>query len=261
MSLRLWPQVQTLPRPLTRESLRSLFEGGYAYGDAGATKTSPQGRNFGMGQLFEPTHPEFSDHLVHFTDRVNGHGWLAEAIFLLSARQRLQSILTHRTIWPTQPFGAAAPVVCFAEATDLGLQHLIGTVGYQPWGIVFRRQLVYDALGGPVFHYRPDEWAGDLAALPSRLRARFVRFEAGKSEWLWEREWRVVFEPGGPGFEFDPDDVAALIIGSQDWPAPVPGMELDADGMPKEAPVPPDWLPTNCELWWWNEADQTLEVL
>ena len=215
-----------------------------------------------MGLLFTSTHPEFSDHLVHFTDRLKGHGWLPEPVYKLSATERLESILGHQTIWPSQPFGAAAPVVCFAEATTVGLNYLIGTVGYRPWGVVFDRQAIYDRQGGPVFHYRPDEWEGDLAALPPRLQARFVRFEAGDSEWLWEREWRVVFEDGEPGFQFDLGDVAALIVGDAQWPPlePDPAYSVLGDDIAAQMAIPPAWFP-NCERLWWNSEEAALEVL
>ena len=215
-----------------------------------------------MSLLRRPNHPEFSDLLVHLTGRSGRYAWLPPAIYALSATQRLESILWNRTILCRGTFGAPSPVVCFSEATNAGLNHLIGTLGYQPWGIVFPCQLVYDREGGPVFHYRPDEWDAHLAALPDRLRARFIRFEAGKSEWLWEREWRVVFEQGAPGFEFGLEDVVALIVGDPDWPPlePDPAYAILGEDIAAQVLVRPVWLP-NCERWWWNPRRGALEVI
>lgn len=213
-----------------------------------------------MNLLRKATHPDFSDLLVHFTDRVNGHSWLPNNVYQLSAEERLSSILQHRAIWSSQPFGTAAPVVCFSEATTQGLDHLIGAVAYRPWGIVFDRQLIYDARGGPVFHLRTEEWP-QIADLPHRLRALFIRFEAGISEWLWEREWRVVCEDE-PEFAFDTEDVVALIVGRRGWPPEEPDRmyaPLGDDALQMTL-GPPDWMP-DCERWWWNPRRERLEVL
>lgn len=209
------------------------------------------------------THPDFSDLLVHFTGRSGTYANLPEEIGNLSPTQRLESILQSHTIWPSRPFYASAPVVCFSEVTDAGLRYLLGEQGYWPSGIVFRRDLVYQWGGGPVFHYRPDEWTEHYWQLPAGLRARFVRFQAGQSEWLWEREWRIVFEEGAPGFQFERDDVEALIVESTTWPPPEPDpayVELLDDDEIGQTAGPPTWLPPS-DRWWWNPRLRQLQVL
>ena len=59
--------------------------------------------------------------------------------------------------------GEGFPVASSAETTisrawPHGLNFLIGRRHYQPWGLVFDRQSVYDAGGGPVWYARPDEY-------------------------------------------------------------------------------------------------------
>lgn len=213
-----------------------------------------------MALLRRSTHPDFSDHLVHFTDRVNGHSFLPTDIYAMSASQRLESILQQQKIRSSRPFNTAAPVVCFSEATSAGLDHLIGTVGYRPWGIVFDRQLIYDRGGGPVLHLRSEHW-GEIASLPAPTRARFVRFAAGESDWLWEREWRVVYEDDH-GFEFDIKDVQALIVGDRSWPPDEvdPMYELLGNDIAQMAAGPPPWLP-DCEVWWWSRRRNRLIVV
>jgi hypothetical protein len=210
--------------------------------------------------LFGPPHPEFTDFLVHFSGRAGNYSDLEDDVAAMSAAGRLESILRSQTIWTGHPFKTASPVVCFSEATRKGLNHLIGVVGYQPWGIVFHRDLVYNWGGSPVFHYRPDEWEGHREALPAHLRPRFVRFEAGKSEWLWEREWRIVFEDGAPGFQFAPDQVEAIIVGNREWSLKEIGTLEDGWGDTQEFLATPDWAPT-CERWCWNPDLGRLEVL
>jgi hypothetical protein len=107
-----------------------------------------------------------------------------------------------------------------------------------------------------VFHYRPDEWTGEAHdAVPDHLRARFVPFEAGGSEWLWEREWRVVT----PRFEFTKKDVVAVIIGERFWP----GVDVVEYEDPIHGPAThvsiPEWMPLS-ERWWWSDEEK-LEIV
>ncbi|MGA7229098.1 MAG: hypothetical protein WBZ45_12915, partial [Acidimicrobiia bacterium] len=105
--------------------------------------------------------------------------------------------------------------------------------------------MVFDRGGGPVFHVRGDEWP-NIRGLPERFRSRFIRFQPGESEWVEEREWRIVFDDGDPGLTFESREVAALIVGDADWPdramdedlALVLGADIAA-----QMPTPPRWLP------------------
>jgi hypothetical protein len=209
--------------------------------------------------------PDFSDYLVHFTGRSGNRSTKVPPgidILGMSPQERLQSILAGGAILGTQPFGTSAPVVCFSEATTVGLEHLIGDLKWEPWGLVFRRQFVYEKHGGPVFHYRPDEWTEEwLQRLPGDLRARFIRFEAERpgvkrSEWLWEREWRVVTER----LEFRRGDVVAVIIGERWWPGLVE-VKFDDDQYGETVDwYPPSWMP-DCLRWWWNHDEGRLDPI
>jgi hypothetical protein len=205
--------------------------------------------------------PDSTDLLVHFTGRSGNYLGLSDDVTELTPQERLESILESGAIWPRRPFLISPwPVVCFSEATDAFLNYVLGSRNYGPWGIVFHRDLIYERNGGPVVHYRPDQWDEALEGMSSALKSRFVRFTPGESKWLWEREWRVVFQPNGEGFEFEPDDVEAIIVGDEHWEPVVPGIGLDLNGDAEEVPVRPDWLPY-CEVWWWNRRRRRLEVL
>ena len=54
---------------------------------------------------------------------------------------------------PVFGIGVSDPVVCFSEATLGGIRHMVGASGsiphYEPYGIAFTTQTVFDCGGGP----------------------------------------------------------------------------------------------------------------
>lgn len=101
-----------------------------------------------------------------------------------------------------------------------GVEYLVSSKGFKPWGVVFKRRFVYDRGGGPVYYMRSDDW--DLRdSVPLELRSRLIEFAPDKGvDWIEEREWRVVYREGEIGFEFEPDDVEAVVVGDADWREP-----------------------------------------
>ena len=171
----------------------------------------------------------------------------------MSAKDRLESILSESRIRAMRTFFAQVPVVCFTESTQRGLEYMIGEAGFEPWGIVFHREAVFAQGGGPVFHLRGDEWEA-RESLPLRLQSRFIKFAEGEAEWTEEREWRVPYEEGEAGFEFHPDEVEAVIVGDTDWPHPEPDMELAlvlGETAAQMYEGPPTWF-HGYSRWWWN---------
>lgn len=74
---------------------------------------------------------------------------------------------------------------------------------YEPCGVGFSKQFIFDKNGGPALYVRGDEWETATAVIPEPLRSRLVRFWPGAeadpreilpshlrsiSEWLHERE-------------------------------------------------------------------------
>jgi hypothetical protein len=105
--------------------------------------------------------------------------------------------------------------VCFTESDQAHLGHLIATRGFEPWGIARRRPWVYDRGGGPVWHVRSEALA-KTAQLSDYLWTWTVRLEAGQSDWLHEREWRVPLV-GREALALSPEAVEAVIIGDPGW--------------------------------------------
>jgi hypothetical protein len=172
--------------------------------------------------------PDVGDFLVHFTGRVGARANVDPRIEALPPQERLLHILVDGVIHGFETFGADAQVSCFTESTKAAMRQLIQEGRYEPCGVGFSKQLVFDQGGGPALYVRGDEWEA-ATALPHPLRSRIVRLwpgadsEAGEqlpshvsrpSEWLHEREWRL---PGGLRFAWS--DVRFLIVPHAGWQA------------------------------------------
>ena len=200
-----------------------------------------------MAQFRPVRHPDLFDSVTHLTGRPGAHFSESE----LDPRGRLASILEARTIVGSRPYGAPTPVVCFTESTPQGLEFLVGELGYEPWGIMFKKDFVWAKGAAPALYVRSDEYEL-LSSMPRTFRSRAVRLEPGQSEWLHEREWRCPCEH----FTFVPDDVVALLVGTYCWEPPVPEMRFnyqDFDWAVEAVPAP--WA-TGFPLWVWNEIEQ-----
>lgn len=157
-------------------------------------------------------HPELSDVLTHFCGRGRDRADLPASIQQLSSADRLENILWEQRLRTFVTFSRGDPAVCFTEAGKAGIKFMIKERGYEPWALLFRRQDVYDAGGGPIWHARPTEY--DLLCQDPHLRSWAVRFEAGHSDWLEEREWRIVRTADIPLSELRP---IGLVVGNSWW--------------------------------------------
>ncbi|MEU6191302.1 hypothetical protein [Nocardia sp. NPDC047038] len=201
-------------------------------------------------------HPDLSATLVHFVDRGRepGPGVPAD-IREMDAEQRLTAILQQGSITPFMTFSQGFPALCMTEMSWAGLDFMISSRGYRPWALMFDRQAVYDAGGGPVWYARPAEYAA-LAETPA-LRSWAVRWSPD-SEWVEEREWRVPRRPDSQG-RAAPISLAELglcgvIIDEPDWSCPA--LSPFGDGS-----CPEHWVDAVGELprYWW-EGQQLVRV-
>ncbi len=158
-------------------------------------------------------HPELSPVLTHFCGRGRADGpHVPPEIQQLTAPNRLTFILWQQILRTFVTFSGGDPATCFTEAKLEGLQFMIQHRSYQPWGLLFQRQHVYDAGGGPVWHARQAQY--DVLRQDPQLRSWAVRLEAGSSEWLEEREWRIVRHSDVPLLELRP---TGLLVGDPSW--------------------------------------------
>jgi hypothetical protein len=174
----------------------------------------------------------------------------------MSPPDRLASILWDSQLLATVNFSMGYPAVCLIEARLPGLNFMIGQRGYQPWGLMFDRQSVYDAGGGPAWHARPEAYQ----ALDPSLRSWAVRLDPG-SDWLEEREWRIVRSPSPPRTVVALSELRllALLVGDQAWTGARWANGVTTTG--------PQWNyffpPTAAGLmrFWWNPANAQLQPL
>lgn len=175
-------------------------------------------------------HPDLSDFVIHFVARWGRRNdEVPSEVYAMSPRDRLfDGILASQEIRAYRVFFGWDEVVCFTECTPAGVTAMIRD-RYRPWGVAFTKDFVFERGGGPAFYVRGDEW-DEVYHLPPRLRSRCTKFWPGaipdpdelmnpalttESQWLPEREWRTLGEGDPPSFQFDPDDVAFVVVG--DW--------------------------------------------
>jgi hypothetical protein len=175
-------------------------------------------------------HPDLSDFLIHFVGRQGRENRRVPAdIYAMSPKDRLfDGVLASQEIRAFPVFFALDPVVCLTECTPAGVSAMIRD-RYLPWGVAFRKDFVFGRGGGPAFYVRGDEWDG-VYQLPTSLRSRCTKLWPGATpdlgevmdlaltlecQFLPEREWRVLGMGDPPSFQFDPDDVAFIVVG--DW--------------------------------------------
>jgi hypothetical protein len=107
-------------------------------------------------------------------------------------------------------------MVCLSESPPEHLCWLLKDRHWPPWGLVFRRQHVYDLDGGPVWYARTKQYY----TLDQEQRRWAVRLDTNsnsKSDWLQEREWRIPIPPGCQSLNLGVVTVAAILIGTPDW--------------------------------------------
>lgn len=205
-------------------------------------------------------HPDLSDYVVHLTGRARPRPDLDGQIRAMTAEERLRSILYDREIRAFTTFYAASPVVCFTESTVAGLTYLIAEHHYEPWGLVFDKQVVWDAGAGPALYVRGDEWHA-AQQMEEALRARAVRYEPGRHEWVQEREWRLPVPPPGTGFRFERSQVHAMLVADFGWPPDEVHQRYDprtGDSEPEH--VVPEWA-AGIPRWWWDATHRTLHEI
>jgi hypothetical protein len=215
----------------------------------------------GMVTFRSLNHPDVSQYVVHLTGRPGSPGNGDAEIAALDAPSRLAAIAETGEIRAFDTF-CPVPFVSFTESTKAGVEFMVRDRGYAPWGIVFRKEFVWERDGGPVLYIRADEW-DETRALPPHLLGRMVRIDpAGGIDWMWEREWRARGTGAPPRFVFSPADVVALLVGTREgWPPdgtpevvhnPVTG-DVDVDwGIP-------EWI-REYRLWVWD-PDEGFQVV
>lgn len=224
--------------------------------------TQPTAPQTQLGVLRAVQHPDLSPVLTHFCGRRREPcPDVPSSIRNMSARQRLESILWETQLQMFVTFSGGDPAVCFTEATFAGLKYMIERRGYEPWALMFDRQYVYSAGGAPAWHARDLEYR--LLQQNQRLRSWAVRLGPG-SDWLEEREWRIVRPQtaGKPwGIPLGDLRLVGLIVGDPTWTGARWANCVPAGS---DRPVwsmyyPP--VPGGLPRWWWDPANAQFQAL
>lgn len=115
---------------------------------------------------------------------------------LLTADSILEKILVDEKIIAGTGFiRAGIPCVCFTESPIAELASTFIRFGmeegvskrYEPYGIAVTKEWLFSKGGRPVIYQKADEYKW----LPPTLQYRHVAYEPPKTDFTWEREWRV----------------------------------------------------------------------
>jgi hypothetical protein len=208
-------------------------------------------------------HPDLSDFLWHFCSRTRRSTQdVPDYIRIMSPAQRLESILWERGFRAHKPYIGPDPIVSFTEATINGINFMVQQRSYQPWGLIFNRQSVYSAGGGPVWHVRDDVLAG--FDRDSFLSSWAVRLGQG-SDWLEEREWRIVRPVTTPGVATGVGlhelKLAAILVGDPTWTGARQDLTIAAAAnMHPWTPFYPLGL-GGVPRFWWNPELRGMQLL
>ncbi|GAA0481242.1 hypothetical protein [Streptomyces olivaceiscleroticus] len=184
-----------------------------------------------------------SDYLIHFTRRGNRRHSksVPVKIQVMSAEERLGSIIRDGAMRLFRPFGAEKPCACFTETTLEHLRYLLNKRGYSPWGIVMTRDQVLDDGGGTVTYTHRESTLTAFRNAGLGHWAVRTGGEVSAVDWTYEREWRIPWHT--PQLPLK-DRVRAILISNEFW-RPVP----------KDEELPDLWKKSH--IWVWRpEAEE-----
>ncbi|WP_406368222.1 hypothetical protein OG788_46860 [Streptomyces sp. NBC_00647] len=175
------------------------------------------------------THPDLPNTLVHFTGRPRAEKDEIPDFAQGSAEERLVNILHSGVLRGNSTFWTDAPVICFSEVTEEArramLREGVRRGPYPPWGLVLDRERLIAAGARPALYVSRTELDRMKEELPRRTYNRCVVYEPdpakGRSDWLFEREWRLCYGPAQrAALDITPELVAGVIVGRKGWMPP-----------------------------------------
>ena len=103
--------------------------------------------------------------------------------------------------------------VCLSEAPLSKLASVLASTAqssarYKPFGVMVAKKWLFEKGARPVIY----QSASEYELLDERQRFRHVRYEPGRIDYTWEREWRVRTD----ALELDPD-LISFIVPTRAW--------------------------------------------
>lgn len=144
---------------------------------------------------------DLSERLIHLTRDLDSISGQDRFMQIVNSKQILGSSLNIR---------GGYKCICFSEAPISALGQIIAKkdsdIHYSPYGFMFSKDYLYKLGARPVIYQSDDEYE----LLSDEIKYRHVRFDLSKdkkSDWTWEREWRLKTE----GLPITPKDVTLII--------------------------------------------------
>lgn len=192
--------------------------------------------------------PDISIFLAHFTSDEKPKGGdidknPAKDFASMSAKERLISILQGKKIIASQMPWTGALAVCFTECPWMSL--LEHTKVYSPYGIGFKKRLIFSKHGAPALYMRTDVFSEHMQEVkrfhkyvwslitpfsppyrPQKMKEE--EYDRGTCDYTHEREWRVPHD-----FPFEYSDIEFVILNNYDDMAQFPKKLKDEIGREK----------------------------
>jgi hypothetical protein len=147
---------------------------------------------------------DLSANLIHLT-RGDSDQAAADAFLAILQSQRL--------LGSVRDIRGGYRCVCFSEAPLSKLANVLASVGqstmrYKPFGVMVAKTWLFHKGARPVI-YQPEV---EYDLLSEQQKFRHVRYEPGKVDYTWEREWRLRADD----IELDPDEVT-FVVPTRAW--------------------------------------------
>ena len=150
-----------------------------------------------------------------FTSRDEHEKEYAPEVYFLTPTGILDLIVSEERLLAKSPFGSTRRTVCLSESDVEGVEALLSMGQFAGWGVVLRRDWVWEMGGGPIWYSRDDIWRTVNARNDQDLLQWMVRTSPQGADWLHEREWRI---PSSTDYvDLTVDAVAALLVSDRDW--------------------------------------------
>lgn len=147
---------------------------------------------------------DLSTRLIHFTRGGTDQEAASKFLSIFNDKKLLGS---------NQDIRGGYRCVCFTEAPVSKFAQVLAVPGqlgmrYRPFGVMVDKSWLFDHGGRPAI-YQPES---EFELLHESQRFRHMRYQPGKTDYTWEREWRIRADE----IELPPEKIT-LVVPTRDW--------------------------------------------